>query len=189
MTLATVSGMQEGDRAWCASLLKSLKSAASNLDLVESSFDKYCQKLEEVNGLEVLELGSYEKLLEAIGVTPEHRHYQRLRAKTFFSSIPVANPDKVNQYTAPRNVTKGDGSQARIVARLKRDRPDLAKKVTDGEVTPRQAALAAGFGRDRAKRDPYLSQDTRKAAQRLIDAFGADWCRSLYHALKEALDG
>lgn len=48
------------------------------------------------------------------------------------------------------STTEGDRDATYIVARLKRDHPDLAQQVIDGQISPNKAAIQAGI------RKPYI---------------------------------
>lgn len=48
----------------------------------------------------------------------------------------------------PTSLKRGSNSTAYLLARLERDRPDLASRVQSGELTVRTAALEAGIARD-----------------------------------------
>ena len=65
------------------------------------------------------------------------------------------------------NTSKGGGNQAEYtLARLKRDRPDLAKEVIDGTKSPNAAAIEAGFRSRKVQVEP-----TPEAVQRMLDKY------------------
>lgn len=81
-------------------------------------------------------------------------------------------------------------SRGYLASRLAKHHPGTWDAFKAGEyMSVHAAAKAAGIAPERSKRDPYLAQDTHKAAQRLIATFGPDWCRDLHRALGEQLDG
>lgn len=57
-------------------------------------------------------------------------------------------------------------SAAHALARLKRDRPDLAKDVIDGTMSPNAAAIKAGFRKRKVQVEP-----TPEAVQRMLDKY------------------
>ncbi|MRH77798.1 hypothetical protein GH984_03690 [Spiribacter sp. C176] len=84
------------------------------------------------------------------------------------------NPTGANQYT-PADERKADNirfpnsygtSVGHTVARLKRDRPDLAKEVIDGTMSPNAAAIEAGFRKRKVQVEP-----TPEAVQRMLDKY------------------
>lgn len=68
-------------------------------------------------------------------------------------------------------LTEGDRSATYLVARLRRDRPDLAEQVMAGNKTANAAAIEAGF-RKRYIRVP--AEDVEAAVRRLLKDFTAD---------------
>jgi hypothetical protein len=92
---------------------------------LESSIDdllSYCRKAEEVQKL----------IREQISPIAAHGEYGRGRPK-----------DRGVHHTSVR----GTGNAAYTIARLRRDRPDLAARVLSGELSPNAAAIQAGFRR------------------------------------------
>jgi len=87
-----------------------------------------------------------------------------------------------NQHTAGGSVTTStdDRSATYVVARLNRDRPDLAEKVMAGDLSPNAAAVEAGF-RKRYIRVP--AGDVRGAVSKLLSEFSRD---ELIDALRSA---
>lgn len=62
--------------------------------------------------------------------------------------------------------TKGGTQAAYTLARLKRDRPDLAKEVIDGTKSPNAAAIEAGFRKRKVQIEP-----TPEAVQKMLDKY------------------
>ena len=79
---------------------------------------------------------------------------------------------------------KGPGSIERTVARLKRDRPDLAERVVVGEMSANAAMVKAGF----RKKTFTVPEDVDAAADVLIRRFGAAGIAALLVALARRLD-
>ena len=91
--------------------------------------------------------------------------------------VPAANNcggNGANQYSKASeskvdnvNIAKGGGNKADYtLARLKRDRPDLAKDVIDGTMSPNAAAIKAGFRKRKVQIEP-----TPEAVQRMLDKY------------------
>ena len=65
------------------------------------------------------------------------------------------------------NISNSGGNQAAYtLARLKRDRPDLAKEVIDGTKSPNAAAIEAGFRKRKVQVEP-----TPEAVQKMLDRY------------------
>ncbi len=75
-------------------------------------------------------------------------------------------------------------SRDSTVARLKRDRPDLAQRVLDGEMSANQAAIEAGFRRYRLSIDP---NDVEKTAETLRRYLSAEQLALLSTLLRKAI--
>lgn len=65
------------------------------------------------------------------------------------------------------------------LARLRRDRPDLAERVVRGEMSANAAAIAAGF----REKQVQLGKDPEKAAQAIITVRGLNYARQLAAAI------
>jgi len=80
------------------------------------------------------------------------------------------------------NLTDGSGggtSAEYILRRLKRDRPELAQKVIDGELTPHAAAVEAGIQRRTAR---YRVDDPQAAVKSLLKHYTAEQIREALEA-------
>jgi hypothetical protein len=86
--------------------------------------------------------------------------------------------------------SRGNSSR-HVVARLKRDSASdpraaaMLGAIADGKATPNAAAVALGW----RKRKPTVTLDEQpdRAAARLVERFGAEWCRDLVVALDAAV--
>jgi hypothetical protein len=71
-----------------------------------------------------------------------------MRAKVFDVLHPELTEHGTNQYGGADNANLNSpfgNLESYTISRLKRDRPDLAKKVIDGKLTANAAAIEAGF--------------------------------------------
>ena len=91
-----------------------------------------------------------------------------------------AKKDQGNNITL---ITRGT-SPSYTLARLKRDAPELAKRVASGELSANAAAIQAGF-RERSVNVPL---DPQKAARVLRRHFVGDNLRCLIAALTQTVD-
>jgi hypothetical protein len=78
-----------------------------------------------------------------------------------------------------------------LIARVKRDAPDVFERAMAGEFTSaRSAAIAAGVPvSDPDKRRVYLPASPQVAARRLVERFGERWCAELAGYIVAASDG
>ena len=100
----------------------------------------------------------------------------------------VATADRGNQRTGGKrqgdSVTLPRGNTAAYtLARLDRDRPELAARVRAKELSPHAAAIEAGF----RQRTFAIPDDPQAAAAVLLRRWGANGVRQLIDALKDAL--
>ncbi len=112
-----------------------------------------------------LGLGSRERYLrEGLGLDPDQVEWAVQGLKTLEPNKPVEYEwaQQLGKHGGDRrsdavkdqgcNATLKRGTRAYTLARLKRDRPDLAQKVIDGELSAHAAAIKAGF---RKKLTPF----------------------------------
>lgn len=118
------------------------------------SFDHFC---ENPNGIglakpEIERRLSAQELAQADGV-------KAARAK-------AGRPENDENNVSHRHISRGGTHSDRIVARLKRDRPDIAKRLADGEFkSARAAALAAGFKVGQSPLQVLISQWKKASSQ------------------------
>lgn len=107
-------------------------------------------------------------LLEGSSMPAAAEQIRRMLAE----DVPEAAPHGANQHTA--GVSDTHSTQARrdaaaILARLKRDRPDLAAQVVGGTLSANEAAIAAGI---RKRYIRVRADDPQVAIAKLEEHFG-----------------
>lgn len=145
------------------------------------------QELFNQLGLGRLNLEEPAKLIRALrelpdGSTPEEVN---ARAEQLRALDPVAahggKREQVDNINLPADV-KGGTATTYTVRRLKRDNPELAERVINGELSANAAALLAGFRR------PSLQipvDDPKRAADAIRRRLGNDFALALMAALAE----
>ena len=85
--------------------------------------------------------------------------------------VPEAAPHGANQHTAGVGDTNScrENDSTYVLARLKRDRPDLAAQVVDGTLSANEAAIAAGI---RKRYIRVRADDQQVAIAKLEEHFG-----------------
>jgi hypothetical protein len=87
----------------------------------------------------------------------------------------TAGPGRGHKTDSNRTRFKGGTNERYTLARLRRDRPELAGQVERGELSANAAAIEAGF----RKRQVQLASDPRKAAAAIIAARGLRFAKEL----------
>lgn len=99
---------------------------------------------------------------------------------------PKQSGDNVTKLNGAKERSDGQrvtgNSRAYSIDRVTREAPQFAEAVMKGEMSPNAALVAAGI---RKPRQVYLPTDPDKAAKKLRDQFGDDFCKLLATALSE----
>lgn len=146
---------------------------------------------------------SADKILKLLELEHRYEHNQpkwneRMRVlrdavrKELDAEIEPLNPNGTNRHTVdksrdsittPRNVE--DRSSEYIIARLKRDNPELADKVISGKLTANRAAIEAGI---RKERFTVPNHDMELAAKALKSKLSGDQIEELIAHLVGMID-
>lgn len=92
---------------------------------------------------------------------------------------PKAGPGRGNKKPDNIGLLQYGTDAGSTVARLKRDRPDLAERVVRGELSANAAAIQAGF----REKQVQLGKDPERAAQAIITVRGLAYARQLAAAI------
>ncbi len=115
----------------------------------------------------------------------------RLRRELDDLLIPVAAPhgghknQHGQQVAVVTSAARRGNSRADTLSRLKRDRPDLARRVLDGELTSNQAAILAGF---RTRSIQFYPADVQRTAHAIRRHMSAEQIKALLEKLQENCD-
>jgi hypothetical protein len=135
------------------------------------TFVAYCDEFVEINALAV----------EAMLDLSRNRRAAMTVRELLRDAIPPARAHGDNQYASGVSDTKSTSDQpdaSYVVARLKRDNPDIAADVINGTITPNAAAIATGI------RHPY-ARVRRDNINQAIRVLLRDYTRDqIMHALE-----
>lgn len=101
------------------------------------------------------------------------------------------NPNGTNQHSErvlrcntldPTEEARGNSADYTI-RRLKRDNPELAKRVVAGELSPNAAAIEAGF----RKRTYHLPSDAEAAGRYLAERVDEEWMTAMFETYTKAV--
>lgn len=99
-----------------------------------------------------------------------------LAGRVLVDGTPPVNPNGTNQHTKPGGSSTTpsigrDRSDTYVIARLKRDHPDVAAQVRDGTLTAHAAAIKTGIRKPRAT---YVTNDVDQAVRSMLKHYDAD---------------
>lgn len=162
------------------------------------TFESMDDFLTSDDGLGIQDLGLFRRCMEAVATSPgtiaasAKNLLKRLKEEAGMSAalpeIAELPAHGENQHTlGVDNVksTEGGNSQAYLLRRLQRDRPDLLEQVKTGEI---RSIRAAAIKADIVKDVPTVRMtDPAKAAAKVIEKMGRDWATQLAVELGTAL--
>ena len=175
----------KGSRAWCIAILGETRNTIGMLHADATTAGRRLRALKDVEAWKALGLISWSVLLMQIGLSDDEadgligaKKGQSVGVVLGQHGRPKKGEGKGNNIT----LTQRGTAESYTLARLRRDEPELAKRVEAGELSANAAAIKAGF------RYPTMNVriDSPEAAIRgLLRRFTK---AQIKQALEEALD-
>lgn len=151
--LAGPRQLQEpGSPAWCIQTVRYLKAHVRHVDEQWRQAEQVLDELTKFKAWRVIPpgrpYGTLNKMLEAeVGL--DGRAIKTAIKKAELAAHGANRDEKTGRFSRADNISTGEygTSKTYTVRRLRRDHPDLADRVEQGELSANAAAIEAGFGR------------------------------------------
>lgn len=144
---------EEGSSEWCQQTIDLLKRYLFNIEQTWRQADEVVGELEQVKAWKVIRPGkpysSFNAMCRDLLGMPASDIRGRIDREKIKALGPAVQAGPGRGHKTLRDTKGFEDTADRVVARLKRDDPDLAKKVIANEVTPNAAAREKGWRKPR----------------------------------------
>lgn len=176
----------QGSPEWCWQTLDFFKDALRHVNEQYRQAEEVLEELQRVKAWEKVPpespYGSFDAMLKAetgMSVKQLRNHISTAREK--YGPVKAANPvGRPSGNVRDTNIKRSDTDEY-VVARLKRDDPELAERVVNGEISPNAASREKGWRKPRV-----LLANPETVAKRIRETFTAEQIARLIALL---LDG